>query len=96
MLVVCLEEYFVQKKLVISSRDQTPEAYKVPAMSLNVARSLPQRLIDTIVDDEPEFFSNLSLNKSVVSVIKQTRHSSKVSRREGTLEGAYLALIVLY
>jgi hypothetical protein len=65
-------------------------------MSLNVARSLPQRLIDTNVDEEPEFVSNLSLNKSVVSAIKQTRRSSEVSRGEGTLEGAYLALIVLY
>ena len=84
------------KQLVISSRDQTPEAYKVSAMSLNVARSLPQRLIDTNVDDEPEYVSNFSLNKSIVSVIKQTRHGSEISRREGTLEGAYLSLIVLY
>lgn len=61
-----------------------------------MAKSLPQRLIDTNVDDGPEFVSNLSLNKSVVSVMKQTRHSSEISRREGTLEGAYFALIVLY
>jgi hypothetical protein len=65
-------------------------------MSLNVARSLPQRVIDANADDEPEFVSNSSLNKSVVSVIKQTKHSSVVSRREGTLEGAYIAFIVLY
>lgn len=61
-----------------------------------MARSLPQRLIDTNVDDEPEFVSNSSFNKSVVSVIKPTRHSSEDSRPEGTLEGAYLVLIVLY